>query len=180
MIYEKGRCAAMKAAWRTGGYEVAGYGEGNTLFINGYGWCVAAPQKQMPRKVLALLVEHVGVIPEGAAYRVQKNEGTQAIVMDMALQARDTVAQLLSEEDAEVIRQTAMTWKGRRVWQKAKNLTVLAYDDGLTSMGDGEPDAFGNMLVWDEGGELVCVMPETDALEQSLRELLEQTMLAGE
>ena len=57
---------------------------------------------------------------------------------------------------------------------------MLAYDDGLTSMGDGEPDAFGNMLVWDEGGELVCVMPESDVLELSLRELLEQTMLAGE
>ena len=55
----------------------------------------------MPRKVLALLVEHVGLIPEGAAYRVQKNEGTQAIVIDMALQAKDAVARLLSEEDAE-------------------------------------------------------------------------------
>jgi hypothetical protein len=180
VIGEKGLCAAMKAAWRAGGYEVVGYGEGNTLFINGYGWCAAAPQKQMPRKVLALLVEHVGLIPEGAAYRVQKNEGTQAIVMDMALQAKDAVARLLSEEDAEVIRETAMTWKGRRVWQKAKNLTVLAYDGSLTNIGEGEPDAFGNMLVWDEGGEMVCVMPEPDVLDLSLRELLEQTMLAGE
>lgn len=180
MIYEKGLCAAMKAAWRSGGYEVAGYGEGNTLFINGYRWCAAAPQKQMPRKVLALLVEHVGLIPEGEAYRVHKKEGAQAIMMDMALEVKDGVEKLLSEEDAAEIRQTAMTWKGWRVWQKPETQTVLAYDDALTSIGDGDPDAFGNMLVWDEGGELVCVMPGSDVLDTALRELLEQTMLAGE
>lgn len=180
MIYEKGLCAAMKSAWRTGGYEVAGYGEGNTLFINGYGWCVAAPQKQMPRKVLALLVEHVGLIPEGAAFRVHKKEGAQAIMVDMALEAKDSVARLLSEEDAAEIRETAMTWKCWRVWQKPENQRVLAFDDGLTAMGDGEPTLYGNMLVWDEGGELVCVMPGKDVMDTALRELLKQTMLAGE
>lgn len=180
MIYEKGLCAAIKAAWRTGGYEVAGYGEGNTLFINGYGWCAAAPMKQMPRKVLALLVEHVGMIPMGGAYRVQKKEGAQAILMDMALEAKDHVAKLLSEEDAEVVRQTAMTWKGWRVWQKHRDQKVLVFDDALTAMGEGEPDLFGNALIWDEGGELVVVLPGSDAMDTALRELLEQTMLAGE
>lgn len=57
---------------------------------------------------------------------------------------------------------------------------MLAYDDALTAIGEGEPDAFGNMLVWDEGGELVCVLPGKDVLDTALRELLEQTMLAGE
>lgn len=54
MINEKGLCAAMKGAWRVGGYEVVGYGEEPMLFINGYGWFAAAPVRQMPRKVLAL------------------------------------------------------------------------------------------------------------------------------
>lgn len=180
MINEKGLCAAMKAAWRVGGYEVAGYGEENILFINGYGWCVAAPQRQMPRRALALLVEHVGQIPTAEAFRVHKKEGAQSIIMDMALEPKDGIERLLGEEDAIDIRQTAMMWKGWRVWQKPETQTVLAYDDALTAIGEGEPDAFGNMLVWDEGGELVCVLPGKDVLDTALRELLEQTMLAGE
>ena len=66
------------------------------------------------------------------------------------------------------------------MWQRPETQTVLAYNDALTAMGDGEPEAFGNMLVWDEGGELVCVLPGSDVLDTALRELLEQTMLAGE
>lgn len=180
MINERGLCRAMKSAYRSGGYEVAGGGEENTLYINGYSWYVAAPQKQMPRKMLALLVEHVGCIPTGEAFRVHKNDGAQAIVLSMALQTQNGWAKLLDQEDATEIRQTAMTWKGWNVWQKTETGTVLAFDGDLTALGFGKPALHGNALVWDEAGELVCVLPGKDVLDMALRELLEQTMLTGE
>ena len=180
MINEKGLCAAMKSAWRNGGYEVAGYGENNMIFINGYGWCAAAPQRQLSRRALALLVEHVGQIPTAEAFRVQKNTGAQGVLMDMALEAKDTISRLLSEENAAEIRQSAMTWKGWQVWQKTDDQQVMAYDGALVAIGEGDPELYGNMLVWDEGGELAVVLPGSNVLDNALREVLEQTILVGE
>ena len=180
MINEKGLLRAMKSAYRGGGYEVAGCGEENELFINGYSWCVKVPQKQCPRKVLALLVEHVGLIPEGEAFRVQKLDGAQTIVLSMALQSKNSLCELFRREFPKDIRQTAMTWKGWRIWQKSDTGTVLAFDGALTALGLGDPVLRGNFLVWDEAGEVVCVLPGENVLDMALRELLEQTMLAGE
>lgn len=180
MINEKGLLRAMKNAYRGGGYEVAGYGEENTLFINGYSWCVAVPQKQCPRKVLALLVEHVGLIPEGESFRVQKGEGAQDVLLSVALGPKNRLGKLLSEEEPEEIRKTAMTWKGWRIWQKTDSGIVMAFDSGLTAIGLGLPETYGDFLVWDEAGEVVCVMPGKDVLDLEFRELLEKTELAAE
>lgn len=181
MINEKGLLRAMKNAYRGGGYEVAGYGEENNLFINGYSWCVAVPQKQCPRKVLALLVEHVGLIPEGGdAFRVQKAEGAQCVLLSAVLGPKEGLKRLMHNEGAEEIRKTAMTWKGWRIWQKTDSGVVMAFDSGLTAIGLGEPDTYGDFLVWDEAGEVVCVMPGKDVLDLEFRELLEKTELAAE
>lgn len=180
MINERGLLRAMKNAYRGAGYEVAGYGEENTLFINGYSWCVAVPQKQCPRKVLALLVEHVGLIPAGDAFRVQKGEGAQVILQSVALSPKNRLKRLLGEEHPVEIRKTAMTWKGWRIWQKTESGVVMAFDSGLTAIGLGEPETYGNFLVWDDGDEVVWVMPCNDVLDLEFRELLEKTELAAE
>ena len=180
MINEKGLLRAMKNAYRSGGYEVAGYGAENMLFINGYSWCVVVPQKQMPRKVLALLVEHVGCIPTGDAFRVHKNDGAQAIVLSMALQSKNGLYERLKTAFPVDIRQTAMTWKGWRVWQGVDSGEVLPFDGALTVIGMGDPVLRGNLLVWEEAGELVCILPGNDVLDMALRELLKKTMLTGE
>lgn len=180
MINEKGLLRAMKNAYRGGGYEVAGYGEENTLFISGYGWCVRVPQKQCPRKVLALLVEHVGLIPEGEAFQVRKGEGAQDILLSVALGFENRVARLMGDDLPVKIRKTAMTWKGWRIWQKVESGIVLAFDSGLAAIGLGDPMARGDFLVWDEAGEVVCVMAGTGVLDLEFRELLEKTELTGE
>lgn len=101
-------------------------------------------------------------------------------MVDMALEARDRMEELLSAEDGAEVRQSAMTWKGWQIWQKTENQRVLAFDGALAAIGDGEPELYGDTLVWDEGGEVAAVLCGKDVVALPLRELLEQTILVGE
>ena len=62
MIDERGLLSAMKSTWRSEGYTVAGYREDGerVLCIHGASWLAAIPYSAISRKVLALLVEHLG------------------------------------------------------------------------------------------------------------------------
>lgn len=175
-INEKRLCAAMKAEWRAGGYDVVSYGEDNRLFINGSHWCVEMKQSEAPRKVLALLVEHLGDIPRGAAWRVSKDTGAQSEMVDAVLTRIDGLKNRLMQEREMEVNRTAMHWKGLELWQR-EDLRVQAYDGGLVRIGEGDPVECAGKLVWDENG-LVIVLPESDAVSDTLRELLEQTLLA--
>lgn len=73
MIDERGLLAAVRSAWRGGGYEVVGNGQ--ELVLRGQGWLAVLPRGIVPWNVLALLVEHLGEIPEGAAWKVYKKQG---------------------------------------------------------------------------------------------------------
>ena len=161
MIDERSLARAMKESWRGGGYEVAGYGDGNgrMLFLDGRTWAALLPRRTCPRKVLALLAEHLGEIPEASAYRVSKNTGAQNQMMDMPLGTLDKLQREVAEGKGEEILRTNMVWKGREVWQK-ENLRVLAFDAALTEIGFGEPLAYGNMLVWDDEGGMVFILPD--------------------
>lgn len=175
MIDERSLTRAMKESWRGGGYEVAGYGDGNgrMLFLDGRTWAALLPRRTCPRKVLALLAEHLGEIPEASAYRVSKNTGAQNQMMDMPLGTLDKLQREVAEGKGEEILRTNMVWKGREVWQK-ENLRVLAFDAALTEIGFGEPLAYGNMLVWDDEGGMVFILPEANLIDETL----EQTPLA--
>ena len=129
MIDERSLTRAMKESWRGGGYEVAGYGDGNgrMLFLDGRTWTALLPRRTCPRK-------------------------------------------------GEEILRTNMVWKGQEVWQK-ENLRVLAFDAALTEIGFGEPLAYGNMLVWDDEGGMVFILPEANLIDETLERLLEQTPL---
>lgn len=179
MIDERSLTRAMKESWRGGGYEVAGYGDGNgrMLFLDGRAWAALLPRRTCPRKVLALLAEHLGEIPEASAYRVSKNTGAQNQMMDMPLGTLDKLQREVAEGKGEEILRTNMVWKGREVWQK-ENLRVLAFDAALTEIGFGEPLAYGNMLVWDDEGGMVFILPEVNLIDETLERLLEQTPLA--
>ena len=157
---------------------MAGYGDGNgrMLFLDGRTWAALLPRRTCPRKVLALLAEHLGEIPEASAYRVSKNTGAQNQMMDMPLGTLDKLQREVAEGKGEEILRTNMVWKGREVWQK-ENLRVLAFDAALTEIGFGEPLAYGNMLVWDDEGGMVFILPEANLIDETLERLLEQTPL---
>lgn len=105
MIEERSLLAAIKDAWRTGGYSVVG--NGGELVLQGSGWLAVLPRGIVPRKVLALLVEHLGEIPEGAAWKVYKKQGAQAQMVAMGVG-------------------DAMAYGQRLVWDDEGGLLVVA------------------------------------------------------
>lgn len=176
MIDERGLLAAVRSAWRGGGYEVVGNGQ--ELVLRGQGWLAVLPRGIAPRKVLALLVEHLGEIPEGAAWKVYKKQGAQAQMVDVALEAVDTIRrELESEPNPREAHRTAMTWKNWEVWQ-TEDLKVATFDPNLVAMGVGDAMAYGQRLVWDDEGGLLVVAPRRDDIEDALRQRLEQLPLA--
>ena len=176
MIDERSLLAAIKDAWRTGGYSVVG--NGGELVLRGQGWLAVLPRGIAPRKVLALLVEHLGEILEGAAWKVYKKQGAQAQMVDMALEAVDTIRrELESEPNPQEAHRTAMTWKNWEVWQ-TEDLKVATFDPNLVAMGVGDAMAYGQRLVWDDEGGLLVVAPRRDDIEDALRQRLEQLPLA--
>lgn len=176
MIDERGLLAAIKDAWRTGGYSVVG--NGSELVLQGCGWLAVLPRGIVPRKVLALLVEHLGEIPEGTAWTVYKKRGAQAQMVDMALEAVDTIRrELEGEPNPREAHRTAMTWKNWEIWQ-TEDLKVATFDPALAAMGVGDAMAYGRRLVWDDEGGLLVVAPRRDDIEDALRQRLEQLPLA--
>lgn len=179
MIDERGLVAAIKDTWRHEGYAVAGYGSGDerTLCLHGASWLVAIPYSAISRKVLALLVEHLGEIPDGAAWTVRKGAGVQGQIMDVVLTRLDGLRRHIEEGEEELILRTNMTWKGYEVWQRPATLKVTAYDPELVWIGVGDPRAYGDMLVWDDEGGLVVILPGRDIIGEELAAVLEQTPL---
>ena len=137
MIDERGLLSAMKSTWRSEGYTVAGYREDGerVLCIHGASWLAAIPYSAISRKVLALLVEHLGEIPDGAAWTVRKGAGVQGQIMDVVLTRLDGLRRHIEEGEEELILRSSMMWKGYEVWQRPATLKVTAYDPELVWIG---------------------------------------------
>lgn len=79
IIQEKGLVRAIKGAYRHGGYNVLNL-DGDVVVYTEE-WCVRCPWNKLPRKALATIVEHLGMIPEnGEAVNIEKDGQPQAIM----------------------------------------------------------------------------------------------------
>lgn len=77
VINEKGLIRAMKEAYKTEGYEIVCTEQGGAkeIHIETQKWRVTCVLKYLPRKVLGMIVEHLGEIPEPEqAVQVKKKE----------------------------------------------------------------------------------------------------------
>lgn len=125
MIDEKGLCAAMKAAWRTAsGYKVTVQSE--MIGIAANNWAVQVPLRALPRKALALLVEHIGEIPtDGAAYGCQKDVGAQTLVAAFE-QEHFRSLEAYFREALPQAKETQLTLREHRIWQAPETMQVIA------------------------------------------------------
>lgn len=125
VINEKGLCSAMKDAFkkRSTGYKVAaqhGQGVVQELVLVAPGWTAILNRENAPRKVMGLIVEHLGDLPQvGRAAHVQ-DEQTQTEIFDMAIPEKP---ELIPGVD---VRRTQLTWCGYQIWQRTDNLDVFA------------------------------------------------------
>ena len=98
IIEEKGLVKAIKIAYRHGGYTVLNQGGEVTIYTEG--WFVRCLWTKLPRKALAIIVEHMGMIPDdGEAMAIEKDDQPQAV---MAGIVSDDVAGWMGGEAASM------------------------------------------------------------------------------
>lgn len=179
MIEEKALCTAMKGAWKGAGYEV--FASGDTLVISTDRLGVEMLRRNASRKVLALLVVHLGEIPDGAAYAVRKKDGAQQMMLDVAMGHWDGMRNRVEGAERRILRRTNMDWKNRGVWQEEGTGTVHTFDEGLANIIVAEPDGIeiaDGLMVCDDGGGLAVIYPAEGVMAEAVRNLLEQVTLA--
>lgn len=124
VIDEKGLLALMKDAFRkrSTGYKVTcrvTERHAVEIALAGPGWIAVIEREHTPRKVLALIVEHLGDVPMvGQAFQVQEKQ-TQAEIFEMAVPELPLV-----QLDKTNVRRTQVAYKGDQIWQRSDNLAV--------------------------------------------------------
>ena len=124
VIDEKALCAAMKAAYKkkSTGYKVAARISekgAEEIVLSAPGWTAIIIRENAPRKVLALIVEHVGDLPQiGQAFQVQ-DANSQTEIFDMAIPELEELA------EGAVVKRTRLNYDGYQIWQRTDDRTVF-------------------------------------------------------
>lgn len=152
MLNEKNLIKELKRAYKNEGYTVQRISQ---CFQIVTGYCaIAVVDDFMPRKVLGLLVEHIGEVPT-EPWHVQKGQPPQ--------KEFDGISAGIFEKpkDYQVSHKTGLTLDSNEVWQD-DDLTCSLYDPDLTSIADLEEAAISlwhsdNKLRIDGGPECLIV-----------------------
>jgi hypothetical protein len=131
MVSEKDLVRAMKEAWKgREGYTVAVFEKG--WFLSAEKWSVFIPSGLLPRKSLALVVEHIGEIPKIAqAYTCTKRGGAQ---MATAAMLEGEAQELLRVGNINRAERTQLKHGEYALWQNADTLRVIAIDENYSDI----------------------------------------------
>ena len=163
MINERAMTAAMKSSWRTKAGYIIAESHGRVMILGGQ-WAVITSMKALPRKVLALIVEHLGTLPQSESYYVGKGQDAQVRILaeDMA-----TMGELMSQaaDAKKYCLPTPLKLNGYRVWQNLETLKTELMDEDYTAIVDPEADvcsmAAANGVAWLDGDEAVLIARAT-------------------
>lgn len=145
MVNENGLVRAMKKAWKDGGYIVTV--REDLIYIRYNAWDLIVPVKLLPRKVLALLVEHIGSIPQdGEAYQCRKAYGAQLVAPAIA---HDSMEQLLLMKCSDGCEKTKLVWGDADIYQGFGDLQICGLNHDYTRIVDSEKP--GNAWMWENG-----------------------------
>ena len=151
IIEEKGLVKAIKIAYRHGGYTVLNQGGEVTIYTEG--WFVRCLWTKLPRKALAIIVEHMGMIPDdGEAMAIEKDDQPQAV---MAGIVSDDVAGWMGGEAASMASYAPVTFRGYQLFQEVNGRqaygvdpTALAIVERVTAEMGTAAISGGRALAW--------------------------------
>lgn len=160
IIEEKGLEKAIKAAYRHSGYTVLNQGGEVTIYTEG--WFVRCLWTKLPRKALAIIVEHMGMIPDdGEAMAIEKDDQPQAV---MAGIVSDDVAGWMGGEAASMASYVPVTFRGYQLFQEVNGRqaygvdpTALAIVERATAEMGTAAISGGRALTWSHDGETVML-----------------------
>lgn len=137
MLDEKGLVAALKTAFKGGGYKAA-FVEGKLLLRCGV-WAVEMDEEYLMPKVLGVVTEHIGIVPGiPAAYFCQKKmDPGSGVSLDEELDAWVALREMF-EAAATPIRRTRLLMDGYEIWQTGEGLRARPMDPDFTRIIDEE------------------------------------------
>ena len=137
VINESGLCAAMRDAFRkkSTGYKVAMRrlpGENPEIVLSTPDWTTIFEKENAPRKVLALIVEHLGDLPKpGQAFHV-KDDNVQTEIFSMAVPEKEEL------QPNVTVKRTQIAYMGHVIYQREDNNEVFMIPPKLEDLLDGK------------------------------------------
>lgn len=113
IISEKGLARCLKRAYKSGGYTLREVG--NDLCIYAADWFIRVPWKNLPKKALAVIVEHAGYAYVGAsALYIAKDEEPQE---QFELIVDEELCSWTEPTEGDFAAYVPMTFKGMQLFQ---------------------------------------------------------------
>lgn len=140
VINEKALLNAMKVAYKHEGYNVARRESsvGDILMIQTPEWAVEIIWKNIPNKILALIVEHIQDIPQpGNAFTARKKEA--ATILYSMLDELDEIGK---DDKWPKVRRVPITYEGYEVWQTEDKTCFLVQHNGSAIPKDHGRDVY--------------------------------------
>ena len=169
MIDEKGAAAALKEAWRKGGYRFVL--SNGILYLRADEWGFRGSLDWVPNKILGLVTEHFGSnLEDRDSFRLKKDEAEQSITLDQELSWWQKIDEDLHDTLVPV-QQTPLTMNGFEIWQEQRQLKTRMVDPGYTRIIEKErrqeaktrEKGNGYTLLWHTmAGTVAYVLAETD------------------
>lgn len=160
LIDESGLVRAMKYAYKHGGYTVAN--QGKTVAIYTESWFIQCWRVMLPRKAMAAIVEHTGVIPEvKTPVQIQKDMDPQLIMADVA---QDDMDRWLTGQRGGDVTVAPVIMQGRQIFQVMDGgpcwgvpVSYLSIIEREVAEHSSAEVMDGERLLWRDDGETVAL-----------------------
>ena len=173
LINEAGLIRAIKRAYKAGGYTVTNHGDAISIYAQT--WYIQINRALVTNKVLATIVEHMGMIPEvDAPTSVMKDQEPQLVLAEVAA---DDMAHWRSGQRGEEVTMVPVIMQGYQIFQPPGGgacwgLPLLGLDmierDAAEHAGANVID--GDRLLWEADGEAVAIDTVRKALSRWSKE----------
>ena len=161
LINEAGVVRAIKRAYKGGGYTVNS--QGGVMSIYTQSWYIQARREVMPRKVLATIVEHAGMIPgDNEPTNIMKDLEPQLVIPETAAEEMNNWRVGERGDDVDMV---PVIMQGFQIFQTAEGAGAC-WGIPLSYLGMVERDAAEHdsaivvdncRLLWDDGTEAIAV-----------------------
>ena len=160
IIEEKGLVKAIKIAYRHGGYTVLNQGGEVTIYTEG--WFVRCLWPKLPRKALATIVEHMGMIPEkNVPTSILKDEDPQLVLKEVAA---DDMSHWRGGERGEEVTLVPVIMQGYQIFQPPGGgscwgvpLYLLDMIERDAAEHNGADVVDEDRLLWEADGEAIVI-----------------------
>jgi len=159
LINESGLVRCIKRAYRSAGYAVVTQDDSMAIYTEQ--WYVQCKRAALPRKVLATIVEHMGMIPDTAPMSIIKDGDPQLIMPDVAM---DETSHWRTGERTDTVTMATVIMQGYQIFQPPGGgacwgipLYLLDMIERDAAEHNGADVVDEDRLLWEADGEAIVI-----------------------